>query len=291
MGIVALAASLLFAALLGVTRADASLTKAADVADLSRPALQLPAVASYEPSRFGFAEDLALLAPESTPGRLGLFGLETRRFERTYARNNPIKYLDPDGKLTLSSFVWASQLAHGDPATVHAAQWAPAYIAGMAAAAAVAAGGIALVPEMIAMAPAVAAAAGEASLAFTTTHSTTTAVSLGLTEAAVAYYKGVGANIGQEVQVASGGMAAIAGKVSALGLSQGAAAQATEAAVKSLGYNTAGIGKVGGSLVVMSVQTGANQPVLIVEASGLVVKARATLQMINGKMVPTDLVR
>jgi hypothetical protein len=92
------AAFLLFAALLGVTRADASLPKAADVAGLSLPAPQLPAVAPFEPSRFGFAEGLALLAPESTPGRFGLFGLETSRFERTYARNNPIRYYDPNGK-------------------------------------------------------------------------------------------------------------------------------------------------------------------------------------------------
>ena len=94
----ALADFLLFAALLGVSRADASLTKAADVADLSRPALRLPAVAASEPSRFCFAEDMDLLAPESTPGRFGLFGLETGRFERTYARNNPLKYVDPDGR-------------------------------------------------------------------------------------------------------------------------------------------------------------------------------------------------
>jgi hypothetical protein len=86
-----------------VTRADASLPKAADVADLSRPALQLPAVAPSEPSLFGFAENLALLAPESTPGRFELFRPETCRFERTYARNNPLKYVDPNGQQVAST--------------------------------------------------------------------------------------------------------------------------------------------------------------------------------------------
>ena len=105
----ALAAFLLFAALLGVTRADASLPKSADVVGFSRPALQLPAVASSEPPRFGFAEDLALLAPESTPGRFGLFGPETCRFERTYARNNPLRYVDPDGNASLESVYQATK--------------------------------------------------------------------------------------------------------------------------------------------------------------------------------------
>ncbi len=97
-GTAALAVFLLFAALLGVTRADASLTKAADVAGLSRPALQLPTVAPTEPSRFGFAEDLALLNVEKEAPRFSLIeGVETRRFERTYARNNPLKFVDPNG--------------------------------------------------------------------------------------------------------------------------------------------------------------------------------------------------
>jgi hypothetical protein len=91
-------AFLLFAALLGVSRADASLTKAADVVDLSRPALQLPAVASSEPSVFGFAGGLSLLDPENAQGRFALFAAETSRFERTYTRNNPLKYVDPDGR-------------------------------------------------------------------------------------------------------------------------------------------------------------------------------------------------
>lgn len=103
-----LAAFPLFAALLAVSRADASIPKTADVADLSRPALQLPAVVSTEPSRFGFAKGLALLNVEKELPRFSLFdGVETRRFERTYARNNPLKYVDPDGKNPLAAaLVW-----------------------------------------------------------------------------------------------------------------------------------------------------------------------------------------
>lgn len=52
-----------------------------------------------------------------------------------YARNNPLKYLDPDGRFTVSSFAFASALANGNQAAANLAQWAPAYIAGMAAAA------------------------------------------------------------------------------------------------------------------------------------------------------------
>lgn len=101
------ASFLLFAALLGVTRADASLPKVADVADLSRPTLQLPAAVLAEPSRFGFAEALTLLNVEKEAPRFSLIdGVEMRRFERTYARNNPLKYVDPDGRsANLANFV------------------------------------------------------------------------------------------------------------------------------------------------------------------------------------------
>ena len=53
--------------------------------------------ASISP-RFGFAEALGLLDPEGGPGGFVVFARETSRCELTYARNNPLKYVDPDGK-------------------------------------------------------------------------------------------------------------------------------------------------------------------------------------------------
>jgi len=53
--------------------------------------------ASISP-RFGFAEALGLLDPEGGPGGFVVFARETSRCELTYARNNPLKYVDPDGR-------------------------------------------------------------------------------------------------------------------------------------------------------------------------------------------------
>ncbi|KAA0251921.1 MAG: hypothetical protein EDX89_20515, partial [Acidobacteria bacterium] len=46
----------------------------------------------------GFAEELCLLEPDHGQAGFAIFGRETCRCERTYARNNPLKYVDPDGK-------------------------------------------------------------------------------------------------------------------------------------------------------------------------------------------------
>ncbi len=51
--------------------------------------------------RFGFGEDLGLLDPEAGPGGFVVFAREPSRCELTYARNNPLKYVDPDGKATV----------------------------------------------------------------------------------------------------------------------------------------------------------------------------------------------
>lgn len=96
----ALTMFLLFAAVLfGLTPAEASIPRAG-VAEDGPPLLALHELApsAIAPSRFGFVQSVWLLDVESAPGCFGLFGLETRRCERTYARNNPLKYVDPDGK-------------------------------------------------------------------------------------------------------------------------------------------------------------------------------------------------
>ena len=78
---------------------------------LELPSLELPPLVSLslddfsEPiapveseSRFGFAEDLSLLDVEARPCGFELLGgVGTSRCELTYARNNPLKYVDPDG--------------------------------------------------------------------------------------------------------------------------------------------------------------------------------------------------
>lgn len=103
----ALAAFLLFAAaLLVVGPAEASRTTTDARPGLTSTSPDALAPSSLElaepidPSpRFGFAEDLSLLDLEARPCGFELFGgVETSRFELTYARNNPLKYVDPDGR-------------------------------------------------------------------------------------------------------------------------------------------------------------------------------------------------
>ena len=102
----ALAAFLLFAAALFVVGpAEASRTTDArsSLASLELSLLESVAlaesIAPVESSpRFGFTEDLGLLDPERGPGGFVVFAREASRCELTYARNNPIKYVDPDGR-------------------------------------------------------------------------------------------------------------------------------------------------------------------------------------------------
>ncbi len=105
----ALAAFLLFAAALFVVGpADASRTSddrsglasssPLELASLERVALVEPIAPVESSSRFGFAEDLGLLDPEAGPGGFVVFAAEAAQCELTYARNNPLKYVDPDGK-------------------------------------------------------------------------------------------------------------------------------------------------------------------------------------------------
>ncbi len=64
-----------------------------------------PADSASISSRFGFAEDLSLLDVEACPCGFELFGgVGTKRCALTYARNNPLKYVDPDGRLTFLVF-------------------------------------------------------------------------------------------------------------------------------------------------------------------------------------------
>ena len=102
------AAFLLFAAGLFLVRpAEASRTtnvRSSLAASSSRElaSLELTALALAEPiessPRFGFAEDLGLLDPERRPGGFVVFAAEAAQCELTYARNNPLKYVDPDGR-------------------------------------------------------------------------------------------------------------------------------------------------------------------------------------------------
>ena len=107
----ALAAFLLFAAaLLVVGPAEASRTTTDARPDLSSassealasPSLELSLlepIESVESSpRFGFGGDLGLLDPEAGPGGFVVFAAEAAQCELTYARNNPLKYVDPDGR-------------------------------------------------------------------------------------------------------------------------------------------------------------------------------------------------
>lgn len=102
----ALAAFLLFAAgLLAVGPAEASRTTDARASLAAISATPLAPSSSLElvepidvPPRFGFAEDLGLLDPKRGPGGFVVFAAEAAQCELTYARNNPLKYVDPDGR-------------------------------------------------------------------------------------------------------------------------------------------------------------------------------------------------
>ena len=95
--------------------------------ELSSPAaLELvePTAPIESSPRFGFAEDLALLDPKAGPGGFVVFAAEAAQCELTYARNNPLKYVDPDGKNPL--LIWGSQVAQrvaAHPATQRAMTW------------------------------------------------------------------------------------------------------------------------------------------------------------------------
>jgi hypothetical protein len=117
------AAFLLFAAVLFVVGpAEASRTKdgRSDLAPTSAEALLPPSLelaslelsmhGPVEPSRFGFGEDLGLLDVEERPCGFELFGgVGTRRCALTYARNNPLKYVDPDGREEMEAVLMANQ--------------------------------------------------------------------------------------------------------------------------------------------------------------------------------------
>jgi hypothetical protein len=106
------AAFLLFAAaLLVVSPAEASRTTTdarsslASSSSRELASLELPSLDALEPIEsvdaslhFGFGEDLGLLDPEAGPGAFVLFAVEAAQCELTYARNNPLKYVDPDGR-------------------------------------------------------------------------------------------------------------------------------------------------------------------------------------------------
>lgn len=101
----------------------------------------------------------------------------------------------------------------------------------------------------------------------------------------------IGAEIGERVAgQATGKMSAIAHEVSALGMSQEKSATAVNSAVQAMGLRTAGVVKSGDNLVVASVQLGANKPVLVVGANGVVRQATATLEATKkGEMIIRDI--
>ena len=118
------AAALALGLALGATRAEASLPTSADAATLNlavpdADTLALEASATilrsavaadvddvaleHSPDsapHLGFADDLCLLDPDHAQAGFAIFGRETCRCERTYARNNPLTYVDPDGRAT-----------------------------------------------------------------------------------------------------------------------------------------------------------------------------------------------
>ena len=107
------AAALVLGLAFDATRAEASLPRSADAAALDAAATPPPTSravtrelviddalerAPDHAPRLGFAEDLCLLELDHARAGFAIFGRETRRCERTYARNNPLKYVDPDGR-------------------------------------------------------------------------------------------------------------------------------------------------------------------------------------------------
>ncbi len=103
---VLVAGFLLFAAALFVVRpAEASRTRTNNLepnpvaasGEAGSLLLESPDGATDSPP-FGFADELTLLDAETRPGHLGFFTVGTSRYALTYARNNPLKYVDPDGK-------------------------------------------------------------------------------------------------------------------------------------------------------------------------------------------------
>ena len=107
------AAALVLGLAFDATRAEASLPRSADAAALDAAATHPPTSravtrelviddalerAPDHAPRLGFAEDLCLLELDHARAGFAIFGRETRRCERTYARNNPLKYVDPDGR-------------------------------------------------------------------------------------------------------------------------------------------------------------------------------------------------
>jgi len=109
---VLVAAFLLFAAGLCLVRpAEASRTtnarlSLASSSSLELASLGLPMLEPIEPadsasisSRFGFAEDLGLLDSERRPGGFVVFAAEAAQCALTYARNNPVTFTDPDGRM------------------------------------------------------------------------------------------------------------------------------------------------------------------------------------------------
>ena len=124
----ALAAFLLFAAgLLVIGPAEASRTTNAhsSLAPISAPSLASsssrelaslelsplePADSASISSRLGFAEELGLLDVEARPCGFMLFGgVGTSRCELTYAVNNPLTYVDPDGREEMEAVLMANQ--------------------------------------------------------------------------------------------------------------------------------------------------------------------------------------
>lgn len=107
------AAALVIGLAFGATSAEASLPRVADAVAPDAAATHSPASRAVtrelvvddalehgpDPAlRLGFAEELCLLEPDQAQAGFVLFERETRRCERTYARNNPLKYVDPDGR-------------------------------------------------------------------------------------------------------------------------------------------------------------------------------------------------
>jgi hypothetical protein len=102
--------------LLVVGPAEASVPRSAGVAQvdadalasLERPALGL-ASPTLEPSGFSLGEDLSVFDATNAQGSLGLCGLETRRCALTYARNNPLRFVDPDGREEMDAVLMSTQ--------------------------------------------------------------------------------------------------------------------------------------------------------------------------------------